>query len=68
MQGEGNLTERDHVNMDAFLGHVFDAYKAGEITKEKAIASVAHVITAVDKGNHAEATLWFEQGRKFIKG
>lgn len=67
MQGEGNLTDRDHVNMDAFLGHVLDAYKSGEITKEKAVGSVAHVIAAVDKGNHAEARSWFEQGRKFLK-
>jgi hypothetical protein len=26
---EGNLTERDHVNMDAFIGHVLDDYKSG---------------------------------------
>lgn len=67
MQGQGNLSDKDHDNMDAFLGHVFDAYKSGEISKERAIGGVAHVITAVDKGNYAEARQWLEQGRKFLQ-
>lgn len=62
-----NLTERDHKNMDAFLGHVLDDYKAGEITKDEAIGALAHVMAALDKGNTGEAVNWFEQGRKFIR-
>jgi len=29
------LTTSDHINMDAFLGHAFDGYKAGQIPKYK---------------------------------
>lgn len=61
------LTERDHKNMDAFLGHVLDDYKSGEITKDEAIAGLAHVMAALDLDNYGEARNWFEQGRKFIK-
>lgn len=63
----GNLTERDHQNMDAFLGHVLDDYKAGTITKEQAIGGLAHVMAALDIGNTAEAQSWFAQGQKFIR-
>lgn len=62
----GKLTDRDHVNMDAFLGHVLDAFQDGTITKDEAVSALAHVIAAIDIGNHGEAQKWFEQGRKFI--
>lgn len=62
----GELTSRDHKNMDAFLGHVLDDYKEGTITKADAIGALAHVVAAIDKGNTDEARNWFEQGRKFI--
>lgn len=62
-----SLTNRDHENMDAFLGHVLDDYKAGELTKDEAIAGLAHVMAALDIGNYAEAVSWFEQGRKLIR-
>lgn len=61
------LTERDHLNMDQFLGHVLDDYKAGEITRDEAVGALAHVIAAVDLGNYGEARNWFEQGRKLIR-
>ncbi len=64
---EGNLTERDHTNMDAFLGHVLEDFKDGTITKEQAVSGLAHVIAAVDIQNHDEARNWFEQGRKMIR-
>lgn len=67
MREKGKLTDRDHVNMDAFLGHVLDDYKAGGITKAQAVSGLAHVITAIDIGNYGEAVNWFEQGRKFIR-
>jgi hypothetical protein len=63
----GNLTERDHHNMDAFLGHVLEDFKAGAITKEQAAGGLAHVMAALDIGNTAEARSCFEQGRKFIR-
>ena len=60
------LNNRDHDNMDAFLGHVLDAYKSGGVTKERAVGSLAHVMTALEKGNYDEARSWFEQGRKHL--
>lgn len=62
-----NLTERDHVNMDAFLGHVLDDYKSGTLTKQQAVSGLAHVMAALDKGNVGEARTWLEQGRKLIR-
>jgi hypothetical protein len=65
--GTKNLTERDHTNMDAFLGHVLDDYKAGTLTKEQAVSGLAHVMAALDQGNTGEARIWLEQGRKLIR-
>jgi hypothetical protein len=67
MERKPTLTNRDHNNMDAFLGHVLDDYKAGEITKEEAAGGLAHVMAALDIGNYSEAQNWFEQGRKLIR-
>ena len=67
MANRGNLTERDHTNMDAFLGHVLEDFKAGTLTKEQAIGGLAHVMAALDIGNTDEARSWFENGRKFIR-
>lgn len=64
---EPTLTDRDHENMDAFLGFLLDAYKQGELSREKAIGTLAHVIAAVDLDNYPEARSWFEQGRKLIQ-
>lgn len=61
------LTSRDHKNMDAFLGHVLEDFKAGVITKEEAVGGLAHVIAAIDIGNYGEAVNWFEQGRKLVR-
>lgn len=68
MHEKGKLSDQDHKNMDAFLGHVLDDYKSGEITKSEAVSGLAHVIAAIDIGNHGEAVNWFEQGRKLIRG
>ena len=62
------FSEKDHADMDAFLGGVLDDYKAGEITKEQVVSGFAHVIAAVDIGNYGEAINWFRQGRKFVRG
>ena len=67
MSNRGNLTERAHINMDTFLGHVLEDFKAGTITKEQAIGGLAHVMAALDIGNTAEASNWFENGQKFIR-
>ena len=62
------FTDKDHADMDAFLGAVLDDYKAGEITKQQAVSGLAHVIAATDIGNYGEAINWFRQGRKFVRG
>lgn len=67
MAKKPELTKRDHLNMDAFLGHVLDDYKAGVITKDQAVGGLAHVMAALDQDNYPEARSWFEQGRKFIR-
>ncbi|GAB0079377.1 hypothetical protein [Pseudomonas sp. PS02290] len=68
MSSKTELTDRDHENMDAFLGHVLEAYKSGETTKDRAVGSLAHVMTALEKGNYDEARSWFQQGRKHLAG
>jgi hypothetical protein len=60
------LNDGDHENMDAFLRHVLDDYKAGKITKEKAVGALAHVMAALDQNNYEEARSWFLQGRSFL--
>lgn len=67
MKDKPVLTNKDHKDMDAFLGAVLDDYKAGVIDKSKAISGLAHVMAALDLDNYAEARAWFEQGRKFIR-
>jgi hypothetical protein len=66
MSYKTELSNGDHENMDAFLGHVLEAYKAGEITKERAVGSLAHVMSALEKGNYDEARSWFKQGRAHL--
>ncbi|WP_034302939.1 hypothetical protein [Herbaspirillum sp. RV1423] len=68
MTRQSTLTNKDHADMDAFLGAVLDDYKAGEITKEQAVGGLAHVLAAIDIGNYGEAINWFRQGRKFVRG
>ncbi|GFZ68792.1 hypothetical protein PSE10B_53140 [Pseudomonas amygdali pv. eriobotryae] len=60
------LNNGDHENMDAFLGHVLDAYKSGKITKETGVGALAHVMAALDQDNYEEARSWFRQGRSFL--
>jgi len=67
MKSKPELTNRDHQNMDSFLGHVLEDYKSGAITKEQAVSGLAHVMAALDLDNYPEARSWFDQGRKFIR-
>lgn len=68
MATKPELTTRDHKNMDAFLGHILEDYKAGTLTKAQAVGALAHVMAALDLDNYSEARAWFEQGRKFARG
>ncbi|KPV95153.1 hypothetical protein AN214_02805 [Pseudoalteromonas sp. P1-9] len=61
------LSNRDHEDMDAFIGAVIDDYKNGAVSKKAMLAGLGHVIGAIDNGNHDEARQWFKEGRKFIR-
>jgi hypothetical protein len=46
-----SMPERiDHDLLDKFLTFVLDGYKAGLKTKDDAMADLAHLVTALDKG------------------
>ena len=38
------LTNKDHDDLDALLGHLFDDYKAGLLTKPQAVCAIAHIV------------------------
>ena len=44
----------DQDAMDAFLARVLDAYKDGEIDRNKAVGVLAHVVTAAAIDNERE--------------
>lgn len=56
-----SLTSKNQRAMDKMLERVLDAYKAGAITRDNAVAGLAHVIAAVDLGNRFEYEGWFNQ-------
>ncbi|HAT2580634.1 TPA: hypothetical protein I8273_004636 [Aeromonas hydrophila] len=61
------LTNQDHQNMEAFLGHVLDDYKAGALDRTKAVTGLVQVMAALDLDNYDEARSWFKEGRKLIR-
>lgn len=61
------LTEKDHANLDAFLGAVLDDHKAGVISRGDAVSGLAHVFAAIDQRNYSEERSWLESGRTFIR-
>lgn len=60
------LSNKDHANLDAFLGHALEDFRAGAITKNQAIGGLVQMIAAIDQGNLGEAKNWVEQGRKLL--
>ena len=64
---KGKLSNKDHNQMDAFLDTVLEDFKNGLVSKEAVASGFAHVIAAVDTGNHDEARQWFMHGRSFIR-
>lgn len=67
MRKQGILTEKDHQNLSATLGHILDDYKKGVTTKEHAVEAIAHGITALDEGEDQELLMFLEQGRKLAR-
>ncbi len=60
------LNNKDHMNLDAFLGHALEDFKSGTITKAQAVGGIVDMIAAIDKGNLPTARNWVEQGRKVM--
>ncbi|RZJ60519.1 MAG: hypothetical protein EON49_08175 [Acidovorax sp.] len=60
------LTPRDRKKVAAFLGHVLDNYKHGDIGKDEAVATIAYVMTALDTDNVPEAMNWMDQSQRFM--
>lgn len=67
MKDKPVLTNKNHADMDDFLGEVLERHKAGDLDKGQAVGILAHVMAALDQDNYSEAIEWFEQGRKFIQ-
>lgn len=63
----GQLTNKDHDDLDALVGHLLDDFQAGLITKAQAVGTVVHIVGALDAGNLGEVQNWLRQGRKFAR-
>lgn len=61
------LTKMDHVAMDGLLAAILRDFKAGEISSQQVISGVAHIMSAIDQGNHDEARRWFQHGRRLVR-
>lgn len=48
------LTEKDHNELDNFLGRVLDQHKTGHRSRTDAIGDIAQVVAALDEGNIGE--------------
>ncbi|WP_218921025.1 hypothetical protein [Massilia putida] len=55
------LSNKQHNQMDGMIGRLYDAIRAGEVSRERAIGGLAHVMAALDIGNTGEAVAWFNQ-------
>lgn len=60
------LTDKNHADMDVFLGFILEAYKTGKITKDDAAGDLAHLIAAIDIGNATEHEYWFANAQAVI--
>lgn len=67
MPKRDQLTNKDHDQIDDFIGAIIEDYKNGLVSKQDIISGLGHVISAIDQGNHDEARRWFSQGRKNIR-
>lgn len=55
------LTEAQHNKLDALLGTLLDAYKAGEHNKSEITGVIAHLIAAGALDNKDELVGWIER-------
>lgn len=55
------LSNADHKKLDAFLGQILDWHSAGAVTKDQAIAALAHVFTAAAIDNAGEVHSWLDK-------
>lgn len=61
------MTDKDKINMESFLEHIFESFESGVLTKDRAIAGICQVILAVDRGDYAETEHWLERGRRLVQ-
>lgn len=62
----GQLSENDHEALNSFLTVVLNALLEGTLSKADAQSGIAHVIGAIDLGNHDEARRFFANGLGMI--
>lgn len=60
----GLLTQSDHINLTAYIGHVLDAYRDRTIKRDVAIEEIANLVTAVDTGDLGTFRNITQAGRK----
>lgn len=58
-----HLSNEDYAKMDDFLIWILDGYKNGDISRDLAVANIAHVMTALDERNIGEVISSFTQIR-----
>ncbi len=63
----GQLTNKDHDDLDVLLGHLFDDHKAGLLAKTQAVGAVTHIVAALDIGNLGEVQTWLRHGRRLAR-
>ncbi len=52
----GQLSKSAYALVEPFIVRTLDGYKSGTLTRDQAVADLAHVVTALDAGNAGEAT------------
>lgn len=62
-----DLTNKDHDDFDALVGHLLDDYKANLVTKEQVVGTLGHIAEALDAGNYDEVQTWLREGRKYAR-
>ncbi|HGK7311100.1 hypothetical protein [Aeromonas caviae] len=67
MDLENMLTEQEHDDLDAFLVTVLQAFKKDEITQEKAVGSLNHLIAAMDNDEYDEVRSCLRNREEFVR-
>lgn len=60
----GALSEKDHLDLTAFVGEVLDAYRDGKLDRLAAIVELADLVSAIDTGDLGTFQNRVREGRK----